>query len=556
MTTKSAGHRRRVRFRGARPAAALRSPLGRRPRRVERPGQVGPVDRRRRAQGRPPARRLARQPQRRRDPRAAGVRARSTSFPATPELVVISVPAAAFEEAVDASLAAGAKAIVAITAGLGEVDDDGRELERRVVEKVRAGGRGDARPQLPRRLRRRRSARSRHERVHARLARDHLPERQPRPRAEPARRPVRDRDLARSPRSGTRPTSRRPSSSRRSPPTEHTQRDRRLLRGLPRRPGVRPRRRGGAASGQAGRPARRRRQRGGSAGRRLAHRCARERLGGGRGGVPGGRDPAGDDAEAAGRLRPRVPRAAPAGGPTGGDRRRRRRHGRRHRRPRHRGRARAAAALRLRSPPGCTAIAPTIVTANPVDLAGAGEQDFWNFERVTSAVLESGEVDAVIFAGYFGGYSQMNERFSAIETEVAPRDRAAAAAERPAAPRPGDVLGLAARRARCATGGVPVYRDIEAAVDTLARLVGQQRAPSHGVPERPERRAADRRRRLLRVARAARARRACRSRPPGAPARSTRRARRCGARLPGRAQGARAAAQVGCGRRRARARRR
>ncbi len=61
-------------------------------------------------------------------------------LPGTPELVVISVPAAAFEEAVDASLAAGAKGIVAITAGLGEVDDDGRELERRVVEKVRRAG--------------------------------------------------------------------------------------------------------------------------------------------------------------------------------------------------------------------------------------------------------------------------------------------------------------------------------------------------------------------------------------------------------------------------------
>ena len=59
-----------------------------------------------------------------------------------------------------------------------------------------------------------------------------------------------------------------------------------------------------------------------------------------------------------------------------------------------------------------TAIAPTIVTTNPVDLAGAGEQDFWNFERVTEAVLASGEVDAVVFTGYFGGYSEMNEAFA------------------------------------------------------------------------------------------------------------------------------------------------
>ena len=32
-------------------------------------------------------------------------------------------------------------------------------------------------------------------------------------------------------------------------------------------------------------------------------------------------------------------------------------------------------------------------------------------------------------------------------------------------------------------GGVPVYRDIEAVVDTLARLVGLQERRSHGVPD-------------------------------------------------------------------------
>src|SRR6478752_3780976 len=44
-------------------------------------------------------------------------------LPGEPELVAIALPAAAFEETVEASLAAGARAIVGITAGLGEVDD-------------------------------------------------------------------------------------------------------------------------------------------------------------------------------------------------------------------------------------------------------------------------------------------------------------------------------------------------------------------------------------------------------------------------------------------------
>ena len=80
------------------------------------------------------------------------------------------------------------------------------------------------------------------------------------------------------------------------------------------------------SGGQAGRPPRGRRQRGGRARGGVAHGRARERLGRRRGCVPGRRDPPRDDAEAADRLRARVPRAAPAARPPGRDRRRRRWH--------------------------------------------------------------------------------------------------------------------------------------------------------------------------------------------------------------------------------------
>ena len=129
-----------------------------------------------------------------------------------------------------------------------------------------------------------------------------------------------------------------------------------------------------------------------------------------------------------------------------------------------------------------TAIAPNVVTANPVDLAGAGEQDFWNFERVTKAVLESGEVDAVIFTGYFGGYSQMDERFSAAETEVGHAiARAAGASGRPLLAQAMFWDSPPARALQ--SGGVPVYRDIEAVVDTLRHLVEQHEMHSPGVPD-------------------------------------------------------------------------
>ena len=52
----------------------------------------------------------------------------------------MAVPADSFEQAVDDALARGARAIVGITAGLGESGGDARERERRLVERVREAG--------------------------------------------------------------------------------------------------------------------------------------------------------------------------------------------------------------------------------------------------------------------------------------------------------------------------------------------------------------------------------------------------------------------------------
>jgi len=62
------------------------------------------------------------------------------NLPDPPELVVLSVPASGFEGAVDEALAAGAKAIVAISSGLGEHSKEGKEVEAAVTERVRAAG--------------------------------------------------------------------------------------------------------------------------------------------------------------------------------------------------------------------------------------------------------------------------------------------------------------------------------------------------------------------------------------------------------------------------------
>jgi acetate---CoA ligase (ADP-forming) len=60
--------------------------------------------------------------------------------PKAPELVAICVPAAGFEQAVSESLAAGARAIVGITTGLGEHDEAGKRIEAAAAERVRAAG--------------------------------------------------------------------------------------------------------------------------------------------------------------------------------------------------------------------------------------------------------------------------------------------------------------------------------------------------------------------------------------------------------------------------------
>jgi acyl-CoA synthetase (NDP forming) len=46
----------------------------------------------------------------------------------------------------------------------------------------------------------------------------------------------------------------------------------------------------------------------------------------------------------------------------------------------------------------------TATTTNPIDFAGGAEQDITSFERVARALAASEEVDALLVSGYFGGY--------------------------------------------------------------------------------------------------------------------------------------------------------
>jgi acyl-CoA synthetase (NDP forming) len=127
---------------------------------------------------------------------------------------------------------------------------------------------------------------------------------------------------------------------------------------------------------------------------------------------------------------------------------------------------------------------PTAATANPVDLAGAGEQDAFSFSRSTRTLLESGDADVVLFTAYFGGYSSLSDELR--ERELAVAADLAAAAHETGIPLVVHTMYWDAPPARALrAAGVAVYRAIESAVDAVASLVDDAH-PSVPIPSLPE----------------------------------------------------------------------
>ncbi|HEY2778298.1 MAG TPA: acetate--CoA ligase family protein [Gaiellaceae bacterium] len=121
-----------------------------------------------------------------------------------------------------------------------------------------------------------------------------------------------------------------------------------------------------------------------------------------------------------------------------------------------------------------SSLPPTAATANPVDLAGAGEQDAFSFSRATRTLLESGDVDVVLFTAYFGGYSSLSDELRERELSVA--DELAAAAHETGVPLVVHTMYWDAPPARALrAAGIAVYRAIESAVDGVATLVDDAR---------------------------------------------------------------------------------
>ena len=108
--------------------------------------------------------------------------------------------------------------------------------------------------------------------------------------------------------------------------------------------------------------------------------------------------------------------------------------------------------------------------ANPVDLAGAGDLDPGNYARALATLLEADEVDGVLLSGYFGGYSTQPGGVHQLELAAAHDIAAAVNAQGkpvvvhtmfPSSPS-SEILRVA---------GIPVHRHLESACRVLSGVV-------------------------------------------------------------------------------------
>ncbi|MEU6659980.1 acetate--CoA ligase family protein [Streptomyces sp. NPDC046821] len=120
--------------------------------------------------------------------------------------------------------------------------------------------------------------------------------------------------------------------------------------------------------------------------------------------------------------------------------------------------------------------------ANPVDLAGAGEEDITTYATIPEALTDV--ADTVVLSGYFGSYGRDIPAHQAAESEVARAIGATAAARG----MPIAVHSMAentdtTRELRAA--GVPTYVDIESAMRAIATAHRFSRAPEPRARRQP-----------------------------------------------------------------------
>jgi acyl-CoA synthetase (NDP forming) len=129
------------------------------------------------------------------------------------------------------------------------------------------------------------------------------------------------------------------------------------------------------------------------------------------------------------------------------------------------------------------ALSASSTVANPVDLAGAGEQDPMTYTRALATLLAADEVDGVLLTGYFGGYSTQESALASLEVDAAEAMATLVTRQpKPVAVHTIHSDGPSATALRAA--GLPVHRDVDRAAAVLTGLVEQplpvlDEAPRH-----------------------------------------------------------------------------
>lgn len=120
--------------------------------------------------------------------------------------------------------------------------------------------------------------------------------------------------------------------------------------------------------------------------------------------------------------------------------------------------------------------------SNPVDLAGGAERDVHTFDRVALKLLAADQADALLITGYFGGYAEYG--FEAEERRAAAQLGAISVETgRPIVVHtmyPHGAAGAALREA-----GVPVYETVDQAAAATARLAEAGATVAGVVPDLP-----------------------------------------------------------------------
>ncbi|MFF4098887.1 acetate--CoA ligase family protein [Streptomyces sp. NPDC001903] len=131
---------------------------------------------------------------------------------------------------------------------------------------------------------------------------------------------------------------------------------------------------------------------------------------------------------------------------------------------------------------------------NPVDLAGMGEQRPLSYADTVGALLAGEEVDSVLMTGYFGGYAAAEGGLGggpaggSVLAEGETRAAKEIVAHLAAIPKPLVVQSMYPHSPSCrvlAEAGVPVFAATEDAARALAAMTGRAAAPGGSVPPLP-----------------------------------------------------------------------